>query len=62
MMKIHVGYYGQRAKTYITQFKRGDNGDFHGSPVINTLCFHCRGMCSIPGWGTKIPHAAKPKI
>ena len=30
--------------------------DFCGGPVVRTLCFHCRGMGSIPGWGTKILH------
>ena len=30
-----------------------------GSPMIKTLHFHCRGMGSIPGGGTKIPHAMK---
>ena len=28
--------------------------DFHGSPVVKTLCFQCMGH-SIPGQGTKIP-------
>ena len=31
--------------------------DFSGRPVVKTLCFHCRGMGSIPAQGTKIPHA-----
>ena len=31
-------------------------GDFPGSPVVMTPCFQCRGMSSIPGQGTKIPH------
>ena len=26
--------------------------------MVRTLCFHCWGSCSIPGWGTKIPRAA----
>ena len=33
--------------------------DFPGSPVIQTLCFHCRGKGSIPGQGTKIPCATR---
>ena len=33
------------------------NRDFPGGPVVKTLHFHCRGKGSIPGWGTKIPHA-----
>ena len=20
------------------------------SPVVMTLCFHCQGQCSVPGW------------
>lgn len=32
-------------------------GDFPGSPVVKILCFHCRGVSSIPSWGTKIAHA-----
>ena len=31
--------------------------DFPGSPVIKTL--HSGGTGSIPGWGTKIPHATQ---
>ena len=31
--------------------------DFPGGPVAKTLCFQCRGIGSIPGQGTKIPHA-----
>ena len=26
--------------------------------MVRTPRFHCRGMGSIPGWGTKIPYAA----
>ena len=31
------------------------------SPVVKILCFQCRGTSSIPGQGTKIPHALWPK-
>ena len=31
--------------------------EFPGGPVVRTRHFHCRGWGSIPGWGTKIPHA-----
>ena len=27
-----------------------------GGPVVKTLCFHCRGLGSIPGQGTKLLH------
>ena len=30
---------------------------FPSGPVVKTLPFQSRGMCSIPGWGTKIPCA-----
>ena len=32
-------------------------GGFSGGPVVKTLQLPLQG--SIPGWGTKIPHAAK---
>ena len=31
--------------------------EFHGSPVVRTLRFHCEGLPWTPGWGTKIPQA-----
>ena len=34
-------------------------GEFPGSPVVRTQRFHCHGLGSIPGWGTKIPEAAQ---
>ena len=33
--------------------------DFPGGPVVKTLRFQCRGMGSIPGQGTKIPHSVQ---
>ena len=33
--------------------------DFPGGPGVKTPCPQCRGMGSVPGQGTKIPHAAK---
>ena len=33
--------------------------DFPGGPVVKTQRFHCRAAGSIPGRGTKIPHAAR---
>ena len=30
--------------------------DFLGDPAVKTACSQCTG--SIPGWGTKIPHAS----
>ena len=31
--------------------------DFLGGPVVKTLCSNTGRMGSIPGWGTKLPHA-----
>ena len=33
--------------------------EFPGGPVVRTLHFHCQGLGSIPGWGTKILQALK---
>ena len=45
----------------ITPFKTTQGGEFPGSLGVRTLCFNCRGMGSIPGWGTKMLHAKLPK-
>ena len=37
--------------------KHTHSQDFPGSPVVQTLHFQCRAVDSIPGQGTKIPHA-----
>ena len=31
--------------------------DFLGGPVVQTPCFQCRGVGSVPGRGAKILHA-----
>ena len=31
--------------------------EFSGSSVVRTWCFHCRGLDSVPGWGTKVLQA-----
>ena len=36
-------------------------GGFPGGPVVKTLHFHCRGLGSIPGLGTKILQSKKKK-
>lgn len=46
MEKIHLQRGGQSQENY-----RGP------SPVVKTLCFHCRGMNSVSGEGMKILHA-----
>ena len=35
--------------------------DFPGDPVVKTPHSTASGVGSIPGWGTKIPHATQPK-
>ena len=35
--------------------------DFPGGPVVKTLPSNAGGVGSIPGLGTKIPHASQPK-
>ena len=35
--------------------------DFHGGPVVKNPACNTRDSGSIPGWGTKIPHARQPK-
>ena len=47
-------------KLYINKFdfKTYICWDFPGHPVVKNLCFHCKGIGSISGQGTKIPHAA----
>ena len=36
--------------------------DFSGGPVVKTLrAPNAGGTGSIPGWGTKIPHAVRPE-
>ena len=36
-------------------------GGFPGGPVVKALHFHCRGLGSIPGLGTKILQSKKKK-
>ena len=31
--------------------------DFPDGPVVKESALECRDMGSVPGWGTKIPHA-----
>ena len=38
-----------------------DTGGFPGGPVVKTSPSSAGGAGSIPGWGTKIPHASQPK-
>ena len=49
--KKYLGSQSHRNRKY--------NGDFSIGPVVKTLHFHCRGAGSMPGRGTKIPHALR---
>ena len=40
---------------------RNQDLEFPGNPVVRTQLSHRQGPGSIPGWGTKIPQAARPK-
>ena len=43
------------------KLKNGRVRDFPGGPVVETLHSNAGGVGSIPGGGTKIPHASRPK-
>ena len=51
----------ERMDEQIRHFKRRINRDFPGGPVVETLPSRAQGVSSIPGQGTKIPHASWPK-
>ena len=36
---------------------RSQGVDFAGGAEVKTQHFHCKGVGSIPGWATKVPHA-----
>ena len=46
-----------RDKVNFIKIKNFVHWDFPGGPLVKTPCSQCRGMGSIPGWRTKIPHA-----
>ena len=45
-------YYG---RNYNNNSIKNCHREFPGGPVVRTQCFHCCGLGSIPGRGTKIP-------
>ena len=54
---------GQRGCTSLERIERSlsrlkhkntQSGEFPGGPVVRIQCFHCEGLGSIPGQGTKI--------
>ena len=44
-------------KVFVPGKKKYPCGEFPGGSVVRTCCFHCHGLGSIPGWGTKILQA-----
>ena len=43
----------------VEEAPRMSSWEFPGGPVVRTQCFHCRGLGSASGWGTKIPQASQ---
>ena len=56
-------FFNQSVILLLTAYHRESNihrkWEFPGSPVVRTPSFHCRGAGLIPGWETKILHAAR---
>ena len=40
--------------------RRGEGGNFPSSPVVKNSPCNAEVLGSIPGWGTKTPHASEP--
>ena len=49
----------QLSTTNIKSKKELLGKDFPGGPVVKSLPSNARDAGSIPGWGTKVPHAAE---
>ena len=51
----------KRGKLYLCIDTHSGNGGVGllGGPVVKALCFPAVGMGSIPGWGSKTPHATQ---
>ena len=48
--------------SFNSHLSRSSQGwEFPGGPVVKTSPSNAGGAGSIPGWGTKIPHALRPK-
>ena len=54
LIRILKGANAQVGKIWLGALKIPILGDFPGSPMVKTPCFHCMGL--IPDWGTKILH------
>ena len=45
-----------RLSSTASSYSKPSSWDFPGGPVVKVSPSNARGMGSIPGWGTKIPH------
>ena len=54
-----LSFYTQ--KLSLPRSKNSVSGDFPGSPVVKAWPSSAEGVDSIPGQGTKVPHASWPK-
>ena len=59
----HPNQLGKKMCAYLTEgtkvfFKEGHCRDVPGGPVVKTLFSNARGASSIPGGGSRIPHAS----
>ena len=43
----------------LVTLQKGSFPEYPVGPVVRTHRFHCHGLGSIPGWGTKIPQATQ---
>ena len=48
---------GIRSSDENEMIEAGLSGDFPGGPLVMNLPWHAEAAGSVPGWGTKIPHA-----
>ena len=48
---------GIRSRDENEMIEAGLSGDFPGGPLVMNLPWHAEAAGSVPGWGTKIPHA-----
>ena len=46
------------SEPFFLLFKKSCEKDFPGVAVVKNLSSNARDICSIPGWGIKIPHAS----
>ena len=49
-----------RCQTSMWRKNIGNCREFSGCPVVQTRCFHCWGLGSVPSGGTKVLQATRP--